>query len=280
MTKFVRKVFLVDALGTGPFTGSPTFVVFLQAPLDKFKMATISHELGTSQTVFVLAHNRAYLLRFFNQFQEVPLGGHACHAVAHLIYELGLLPPGKTLTCLTQEGELTARLTPTGHIAVSFPSQNLSKMEPANLELYGSMLALTPKDITWGAITSTRQAILAVGPSVNLKTLEPDRIKLAKSGASTLAVTFATPADREYGLRCFSPNIYHPEQQVSVNVNRALAPHWARLLGTKLLRVRQFSSRGGLSEIDVTSPSRVIISGQSQTVLRADLAEVLTEDLM
>ncbi|MDR2443467.1 MAG: PhzF family phenazine biosynthesis protein [Deltaproteobacteria bacterium] len=280
MLQLVRKVLLVDALGYGQFSGAPTVVIFLEAPLDKFKMASLSRELGSSQTVFVLAHNKTFLLRFFNQLLEIPLGGHSCHAAAHLIYELGLLPPSKPLTFLTQEGELAVKLTEPDSISVTFPAINLTKMDSANLELYGSILAIDPKNIAWGAMTASRQAIIAVDATVMLKKLSPDRARLAKSGASTLAVTSAADTvGGEYSLRCFGPNENRPEQQVSVNIHRSLAPHWSRLLGTKKLQARQLSGRGSLVQLDVSTPNQVVVTGRSRTVLRSDLVLELSDGL-
>jgi PhzF family phenazine biosynthesis protein len=279
MIPLVRKVLLVDALGDGPFSGAPTHVVFLERPLDKFKMVSLAHELGSGETVFILAHHKAFLLRFFNQIQEVPLGGHACHAAAHLIYELGLMPPAEPLSLLTQEGELTARLASPDLISVSFPAQNLGKMDQAGLDLHSSILGLAPKDLAWGAITPSRQAILAVDPKTPVRRLEPDRARLSKSGASTLAVTTVEPMGSEYLLRAFGANPHHVEQHVSVNIHRALAPHWGRLLQKKLLASRQLSSRGGLVQLDVSTPGHVAIAGRCRTVLRSDLVLELMADV-
>jgi predicted PhzF superfamily epimerase YddE/YHI9 len=279
MNMLVRKVLLVDALVDGPFSGAPTHVVFLEAALDKFKMVSLAHELGTGETVFALAHHKSFLLRFFNQLQEVPLGGHACHAVAHLIYELGLMPPAEPVFLLTQEGEITARLTPPSLITVNFPALSLAKMDQAALDLQGSILGLPAKDLAWGAMTPTRQAILAVDPKVPLKKLEPDRERLKKSGASSLAATVIDPQAGEYSLRCFSANPQHPEQQVSVNIHRSLAPHLGRLLQKRRLIARQLSSRGSRVQLDVGAPGQVGIAGTSRTILRADLVPELLGDV-
>jgi predicted PhzF superfamily epimerase YddE/YHI9 len=279
MIPLVRKVLLVDALGDGPFSGAPTHVVFLESPLDKFKMVSLAHELGSGETVFVLAHHRAFLLRFFNQIQEVPLGGHACHAAAHLIYELGLMPPAEPLFLLTQEGELKASLAPPDLISVSFPAQNVGKMDQAAMDLHASILSLGPRDLAWGAVTPSRQAILAVDPKTPIRKLEPDRLRLAKSGTATLAVTTADPQSGEYLLRAFGSNPQHPEQHLSVNIHRSLAPPWGRLLQKRRLACRQLSSRGGLVQLDVSAPGQVVVTGRSLTVLRSDLVLELMADV-
>ena len=279
MTLLVRKVLLVDALCEGPFSGAPTHVVFLESPLDKFKMVSLAHELGSGETAFVLAHHKAFLLRFFNQLQEVPLGGHACHAVAHLVYELGLMPPAEPLHLLTQEGELSARLSPPSLISVSFPAQHISKLDPAGMDLHGAIMGLSPSDLAWGAMTPTKQAILAVDPKVQLKKLDPDRNRLAKSGASSLAAVSIDPISGEYSLRCFGANPQHPEQQVSINIHRSLAPHLGKLIQKKRLVARQLSSRGSRILVDLSSPGQVEIAVRSRTVLRSDLVLELMGDV-
>ena len=218
-------------------------------------------------------------MRFFNQIQEVPLGGHACHAAAHLLYELGLMPPAVPLTLLTQEGELSAKLVPPDAISVAFPAQSLAKMDQASLDLYSSIMGLSPRDLAWGAVTPTRQAILAVDPKTPIRRLEPDRGRLSKSGAATLAVTSVEPAGSEYAIRAFGANPQHPEQHVSVNIHRSLAPHWGRLLKKQRLFARQLSSRGGLVQLDVSAAGQVAIAGRCQTVLRSDLVLELMSDV-
>ncbi|MDR1546563.1 MAG: PhzF family phenazine biosynthesis protein [Deltaproteobacteria bacterium] len=268
----IRKIFLVDALVDGPFSGAQTSVVFLQSPLDRFKMLSLAHEFAAWQTVYSLPHGKAHLLRFFSHaHHELPLGVHGAHAAAHLIFELGLFPPVQELRLLTQEGELTAVLTPSGALAVNVPAQNLAKMDSGRLALFSDLLALKPSDVAWGGITPARVAVLGLSSAASLRQLEPDRVGLIKSGAAGLAVTAPGQAGFDYGLRCFNPGHLHPEQEVSGNVQRSLAPHWGRLLGKTRLTAKQFSSRGSIVELDVSQPGQLNVVGRSATVLRSDL---------
>ncbi|MDR1297382.1 MAG: PhzF family phenazine biosynthesis protein [Deltaproteobacteria bacterium] len=269
----IRKAFLVDSLVDGPFSGAPTSVVFLESPMDKFKMLSLANEIGTSQTVYVLMHDQAsYLLRFFSRTQELPLGGHSCHAAAHLIYELGFSPPGEELVFLTQEGEISARRVPPDQTAVRFAAQAFNKMDQNNVDLYSDILGLSPRSVAWAGITQNRQAILAVDASAPLRRLEPVRAKLLNSGATTLAVTAPdSSAGCDYSLRCFTPGLLFPEHLVSATVHRSLAPQWGRLLRKTRLQCRQLSSRGGLVLLDVSDPGRVLMTAKSRTVMRSDV---------
>ncbi|MDR1111863.1 MAG: PhzF family phenazine biosynthesis protein [Deltaproteobacteria bacterium] len=277
----IRKAFLVDALVDGPFSGAPTSVVFLETPMDKFKMLSLANELGTSQTVYVLMHDQeSYLLRFFSRTQELPIGGHACHAAAHLIFELGLLPPGETIVFLTQDGEILARRVPPDQTVVRFTAHSLNKMDQANINIYSELMSLTPKAVAWAGITPSRAAILAVDSSVQMRRLEPDREKLQKTGAAVLAVTAPDNGGCDYCLRCFTPGLLLPEHLVSGNIHRCLAPQWGRVLGKRLLQARQLSSRGGLVRLDVSDPNFVAMSAKSMTILSSDLVVELHDDLL
>ncbi|MDR1487962.1 MAG: PhzF family phenazine biosynthesis protein [Deltaproteobacteria bacterium] len=275
----IRKVFLVDTLVDGPFSGSQTTVVFLESPLDKFKMLSLANELGTSQTVFVYYHGQAYLLRYFVRTQEITLSTHCCHAVAHLIFELGMHPPGEKLLFLTQEGEITAARIPPDLISVTLPAQNITKLDQAKIELYSSILSLNPKTVIWGALAPSRTVVLAVDASVQLRKLNVDNLKLADSGAMALAVTKQDTGAADYALRCFTsiPNL--PEQSISAGLQRSLAPHWGRLLNKKALQAKQLSPRGGLIELDVSIPNQIVITGRSKTVLRSDLVLEMIGDI-
>ncbi|MDR0621439.1 MAG: PhzF family phenazine biosynthesis protein, partial [Deltaproteobacteria bacterium] len=227
----IRKIFLVDALVDGPFSGAPTTVVFLESPMDKFKMLSLANEMGTGQTVYVLLHSQAsYLLRFFSQTQEISLSALACHAAAHLIYELGLLPPDEGIELLSQDGALPARRLAPDRTEITFTALPTNKMDPANLAAYCEVMSVSPKIVSWAGLTQNRTAILALEASAQIRRLAPDREKLLKTGASVLCVTCLDGSGADYALRCFTPNLLLPEQPASGNVHRCLAPRWAQFL--------------------------------------------------
>ncbi|MDR2301620.1 MAG: PhzF family phenazine biosynthesis protein [Deltaproteobacteria bacterium] len=276
----LTKIFLVDALVQGPFTGAPTTVVFLETPMDKFKMLSLANEMGTSQTVYVLLHSQAaYLLRFFSRTQELPLGVHASHAAAHLIFELGLLPPDEKIEFLTQDGALVAKKAPLDQTEIGFSAISMNKMDPTNLYAYAEVLSINPKAITWGGLTPNRAAILFIDTTVQLRRLVPDREKLQKTGAAVLCVTSLDVSGGDYALRSFTPSLILPEHQVSGNIHRCLAPRWGRTLGKKHLVAHQYSNRGGLVSLDVSDPNTVAMTAKSHTILRSDLVAELQDSL-
>ncbi|MDR2386665.1 MAG: PhzF family phenazine biosynthesis protein [Deltaproteobacteria bacterium] len=276
----LTKIFLVDAMVQGPFTGAPTTVVFLESPMDKFKMLSLANEMGTSQTVYVLLHSQAaYLLRFFSRAQELPMGVHASHAAAHLIFELGLLPPDEKIEFLTQESALIAKRVPSEQTEIGFSPISMNKMDSANLNAYAEVLSINPKAITWAGVTPNRAAILFIDSTVPIRRLVPDREKLHKTGAAVLCVTSPDQSGGDYALRCFTPNLLLPEHQVSGNIHRCLAPRWARTLGKKHLIAHQYSNRGALVRLEVSDPNQVLMTAKSLTILRSDLVAELQDSL-
>jgi predicted PhzF superfamily epimerase YddE/YHI9 len=247
--------------------------------MDKFKMLSLANELGSSQTVYVLLHDQAaYLLRFFSQTHELPLGVHSCHAAAHLIYELGFSPPDDPLIFLTQEREVSASRVQSDQTKIKLTTHPINKMDQNNVNLYCDILGLNPKTVVWSAMTQNRQAIIAVDNTIQLRRLTPDATKLLNSGAMVLAVTSQDHGGSDYCLRCFASNLLNPEHQASGGIHRYLAPQWGRLLQKTRLQAKQLSHRGGLVQLDLSEPDFLIITAKSQTVLRADLVFEFTDE--
>jgi predicted PhzF superfamily epimerase YddE/YHI9 len=217
-------------------------------------------------------HDQAsYLLRFFSRTQELPIGGHCCHAAAHLIYELGLLPPGEDIIFLTQEGEIPVRRVLPDLTSVRFTAQNLNKMDQTNINLYADILGINSKAVSWAGITLNRFALLAADNTVQLRRVDPDRIKLQNTGASVLAITALDHSGSDYCLRCFTPSLLFPEHLVSGSIHRYLGPKWGKILQKTELQAKQLSSRGGTVQIDLTDPKYVVMTARSRTILRSDV---------
>jgi PhzF family phenazine biosynthesis protein len=269
----IQKVFLVDALVDGPFSGSPTTVLYLTDPLERFKMASLAAEFGTSESVFVLPHEEAYLLRFFTPLMEIKLGVHACQAAAHIIYEMGLCPPTAVLTFLTQEGEVTARHFAQDVTSIELDTDLYKDLDKDDIERYAPLLGVTPGDVEWGILTSGRKVILAIGDYNLLKRVEPNLAEILNARLNGIAATVQAKqnGDCDYYLRSFRPNKENSEDHVSGSLNRVLAPYWSKILQKKDLVTRQLSKRGGLLHVDLSKNDKVTMKGRATTVLRADV---------
>jgi predicted PhzF superfamily epimerase YddE/YHI9 len=95
-----------------------------------------------------------------------------------------------------------------------------------------------------------------------------------KAGLKGIAAT--VPArqqlgDCDYYLRSFRPNQESAEEHVSASLNRSLAPRWSKILQKRELVCRQISRRGGLTNIEIPCPGKVILKGRARTVLRSDI---------
>ncbi|MDR1084409.1 MAG: PhzF family phenazine biosynthesis protein [Deltaproteobacteria bacterium] len=268
----IRKIFLVDAFVDGPFTGSPTGVIFLRNPLERSYMISLASELETQETLFVLLNNQSFGLRFFSQTQEIPLSVHACLAGAHLIYELGLFPVAKDLLFLTQEGQIVANTDQTGAVTLTAASQLLTKLDQVRLDQFRTLLNYQPGQVAWAALSPQKVIILALEKPELIKATEVNHYELTKTQAAGLAVTAQSlKPDSDYFLRCFLPLLGVNEEHVSGNIHRSLAPQWGRLLQKKRLVCRQMSQRGGLVSLELLSPAQISFTGRATTVFKGDL---------
>jgi PhzF family phenazine biosynthesis protein len=269
----IHKVLLADSLVDGPFSGSPTTVVYLGEPLERFKMASLASEFGTLATVFLYPHSKSYLLRFFTPATELKIAVNACFAAAHVVYELGLRPPSEPLSLLTQDGEITARHAGEAGISMEMDEEQHAPLEEGRLDSYGAMIGIPPGKAQWGLMTQGNLAVVAVDDRETVKRLAPDVPELLKADVSGVAATALSrqAADCDYCLRSFRPKQGLTEEHVSGSVNRALAPRWSQVLGKGSLAARQLSKRGGLVRVELSERGRLAMKGRARIVLRSDI---------
>ncbi|MDR2350256.1 MAG: PhzF family phenazine biosynthesis protein [Deltaproteobacteria bacterium] len=269
----ILKVFLVDAMVDGPFSGSPITVLYLSSPLEMFKMASLASEFGTAETVFILPHGEAFLLRFFTPAKEIKMGVHGCQAAAHIIYELGICPPTAEVSFLTQEGEVLIRHHMPDFTSMEMDTETREELNGDAKDSHAPLLSLDPKDVEWAIKTPGNDIILALSDYAVLKRLEPNLPAIMNSDFKAVSATVMAKqgADCDYCLRTFRPSREGAEEQSSGVINRSLAPHWAKLLQKKSLAVRQLSKRGGIMTIELPSSDKLIFKGRARTVLRADI---------
>ncbi|MDR2460716.1 MAG: PhzF family phenazine biosynthesis protein [Deltaproteobacteria bacterium] len=269
----IQKVFLVDALVDGPFSGAPTTVIYLSDPLERFKMASLAAEFGTTESVFLLPHGKSFLLRFFTPATEIKLGVHACQVAAHIVYELGFRPPNSPVTFLTQEGEVFCQHTAPDLTSIELDAQNSIDLPKEELDGFGAFLGLEPSNVSWGIRTPGNLMVLALTDPSLLKQLKPKLSEIMNAKLDVLAATALSNrmGESDYLLRSFRPTWEPCEEHVSGSINRALAPRWSKILKKKELVTRQLSKRGGLVTIEIPNPDRVILKGRAKTVLRADI---------
>ncbi|MDR2354538.1 MAG: PhzF family phenazine biosynthesis protein [Deltaproteobacteria bacterium] len=275
----IQKVFLVDALTDGPFSGAPISVFWLESPVERFKMASLASEVGSLESVYVLPHGEAFLIRSFSQTIELKLGVHSCLAAAHIIYDLGMRPPDEPVLFLTQTGEITANFISPDICSLEMDSTPLMELKKEQIAEYASLLSLNPGLVTWGSILNDELVVLAVDDYNIIKHLVPNIHDILKSKINCIAATAPNKlaGDCDYYLRSFKPQLGQPEEQVSGYINRSLAINWSKILRKNILIARQLSRRGGLVTIEVKSDNHIILRGRATTVLRSD---IILENLM
>jgi PhzF family phenazine biosynthesis protein len=275
----IRKLLLVDSIVDGPFSGSPTNVIYLLNPIERFKMASLAAEFGTLETVFILPYGESFLLRFFTPLIELKLGVNASLAAAHVIFEIGITPPNLPVSFLTQAGEIIVRHLPPDSYTMELDAASSTPLDKAVTESFAQFLGFSPTQVSWGILTSGNMAVLAVEDLSVLKRLEPNLLEIMKSKVDGVAVTALAKqaGDVDYYLRAFRPKLVgHREEHVSGSINLALGQVWGKILGKKELSARQLSKRGGLMTIELVDDERVILKGRALTVLRSD---IVLEDL-
>ena len=107
-----------DAFTSQPFKGNPAAICLLNTPLTDPLLQSIAIENNLAETAFLTPRATAsagssddlaaYSLRWFSPRKEMPLCGHATLATAHILWETGREPQGKTLRFDTLSGIMTA----------------------------------------------------------------------------------------------------------------------------------------------------------------------------
>jgi PhzF family phenazine biosynthesis protein len=248
-------------------------VVYLGEPLERFKMASLAAEFGTLETVYIYPHSKSFLLRFFTPLTELKVGINACHAAAHVVFELGIRPPSEPVSLLTQEGEITARVSEHGGIAMEMDQDTHLPLEEGLLDGYAAMIGIPPGQARWGLRTHGGLAVVAIEDRELMKRLSPDLPELFRADVNGVAATALCrqPGDCDYYLRSFRPRQGQLEEHVSGSINRSLAPRWAGVLGKRTVAARQLSRRGGLVTVEVCDYGRMVLKGRARIILRGDV---------
>jgi predicted PhzF superfamily epimerase YddE/YHI9 len=227
-------------------------------------MGRVAQEMNLSETAFLLPQEDGYNLRWFTPAVEVDLCGHATLASAHVLWELGYLPPDAPARFHTRSGLLTARRAG-AWIELDFPA---TPAEPAVLP-DGLAAAL---GVTARYAGRTRfDYLIEVDGEEDVRALRPDLAALRSLGVRGIIVTArASTGQYDFVSRFFAPGAGIDEDPVTGSAHCCLGPFWSARLGMSELSAYQASPRGGVVRVRVALP-RVYLSGQAVTVLRGEL---------
>jgi PhzF family phenazine biosynthesis protein len=260
-------IFQVDAFTNKPFAGNPAAVCVLPEPREEKWMQSVAREMNLSETAFLHKQPGGFNLRWFTPTIEVALCGHATLASAHVLWEMGQLEPHEQARFNTQSGLLTA--TRKGDwIELDFPATREERTDaPDGL---AQALGCEPKYVGRNIF----DYVVEVESEEVLRSLQPNFTWLKSLGVRGVIVT-SLSASPEYDFiaRYFAPGSGIDEDPVTGSAYCCLGPFWADRLNRDEFMAYQASERGGVIRVH-TLKDRVLISGQSVTVLRCELIEM------
>lgn len=286
------RTYRIDAFTTEPGRGNPAGVVTNARGLDAARMQEIAHELGFSETAFVLPARGAdhdLQLRFFTPTTEVPVCGHATVGAHYaLALENGTIGLRRQLTGAgVQRVEVVAR---NGDFVVRIeqgPPRFEPPLTPDLVPEVMAALGVSGEDLDFRCplqCVSTGHGKLLVGLRRRdcLTALAPDLARLAALspavGSNGYFVFTLESEDGDDALthgRMFAPAIGVDEDPVTGNANGPLGAYLVRygLLsaehGLAGFRGRQqaASGRGGFVDVEVrvedAEPVAVAIVGHA-----------------
>lgn len=254
---------LVEAFGSGPFSGNGAAVVLVNQPLPDSCLQGLARSLNQSETAFLWKHEQEWQLRWFTPTCEVALCGHATLAALLALGHWGLVAPGSTLLFHSRSGPLAARLfaspattadglgagwivlPSSGLVAAPLP-QDLGALVSAwlgcSVEGYwtsplGYTVVLLPASAPLASAALPASAV-PPGQRQGLVLMQP----IAAAGPPAPAVLDETC---RYQLRFLAPGLGIDEDPVTGSAHALVAPWWLQQLGLARVAGWQCSPRPG-----------------------------------
>ncbi len=259
-------IYQVDAFAEEPFRGNPAGVCLLERPAEAAWMQKVAAEMNLAETAFPLAEGDGFRLRWFTPAVEVKLCGHATLATAHILWERGLLAPGREARFETLSGPLTARRDG-DLVELDFPARPPLPRPP---DWAGSVAgALGVKPVYIGM--SAEDVLFEAADEAAVRSIAPDFAALRSLPARGVIVTSRSSDERfDFVSRFFAPAVGVDEDPVTGSSHTVLVPYWAKKLGKTALTAYQASSRGGVLHLR-DAGERVKIAGRAVTVIAGEL---------
>lgn len=254
----------VDAFTDRPFGGNSAAICWLQREADSGWMQQVAMEMNLSETAFVRALDDGFELRWFTPTVEVDLCGHATLAAAHALRCGGLVRPDQPIRFHTRSGVLTC--TPRGErIEMDFPATPPHAVA-APPQLIAA-LDVQPQFVG----RSKYDYLLVLESPAAVRAVQPDYRLLLEVPTRGVIVTAAGDDGRyDFVSRFFCPSVGINEDPVCGSAHCCLAPYWGERLNKVEMLAFQASHRRGILHLRLHG-ERVLLSGQSVTVLEGDL---------
>jgi PhzF family phenazine biosynthesis protein len=141
VTAEIVNVFIANGEG-----GNPAGIVLDASNLSAKQMQSVAHQIGASETAFMLSDKDATRkLRFFTPTVEVPLCGHATIATWWLLHHLGLQESGN-YTQNTDDGVIGISIEQDGKVFMEQPLQEMRDF--VDSQVAADCLAISPDDLS------------------------------------------------------------------------------------------------------------------------------------
>ena len=261
----MKTIYQVDAFTTEPFAGNPACVVIADANTSQEWMQNIAAEMNVSETAFVIPMKNGLTIRWFTPMAEVNLCGHATLSAAHILFETGYIKPGEELIFQSRSGELKIKKDGSW-LTMDFPAYPLIPIEVP--EEFEKITGIKPVEL----YSSINDWVLAfVNNEYIVRDAKPDFGAMRHSGMGHLIITApSSETNFDFCVRCFAPSIGIDEDPVTGSAHCALTPFWYHKTGRTEFVSHQISKRSGILKVAMRG-ERVLISGQSVTVFRAEM---------
>lgn len=228
-------VYQVDAFTRERFRGNPAAVIPLEDWLDDALLQNIALENNLSETVYFVAREGRYEIRWFTPQVEVPLCGHATLASAWVLFNI-LQYPKDSICFDSASGELVVSRSSAG-LVMDFPAH---PPQPALVNsTVADALGANPVEVHSGFMH-----LYVYESEAQLRNLRPDFNALVAADTNPYICT-APGEEVDFVSRFFAPGKGVPEDPVTGSAHTVLTPYWAARLGRTRLHARQVSARGG-----------------------------------
>lgn len=285
----IVKIFLVNALVDGLFSGGKAGVVILRHLGQEVFLQALATEIGLPVTAYVLPHNEAFMVRYFTPQREVDKADYAALAAAQALFGAGKAPVTRPLTLLGRGGPCQIVCDPLDRGRLALNLDRPASVQPAAQagDQAAAALGLEPGEIAGLLVVDESELILCCREAGALHRAASAGRGLAPpqpfSGLTLSAPLETISGGGEAGYALCSFNRWGEQVEVPVDLSphAVLAPFWAERLNQRRLTVHHLADRTCLFRAETAEDKTVTVSGlEMSTILRADpVLDELTGEL-